>query len=189
MLAEAALASGTWDLIGFVDAQLGDPLASGVPCLGREDAVHDYPGAVLVLGFGAIAQRQVMVQRIGSGRRWAAVVHPTAYVAPSARLGEGSVVLPHAVVHARADVGPHVIVNSGAVVEHDVAIGAFAQLGPRVVVGGGASIGEAAFIGMAAAVRDHRRIGAGAVVGMGAVVVGDVADGLRVWGVPARHAP
>jgi len=32
-------------------------------------------------------------------------------------------------------------------------------------------------------------IGAGAVIEAGAVVIADVPDGARVWGVPARPAP
>ena len=192
VVAEAILARGELDLLGFVDPLPADALAPGVRYLGGDDVLDEYPDSRLVLGLGAVLQpgrRRALVDSIGTGRRWVAVVHPTAYVAPSAHLGSGAVVLPHAVIHARADVGAHVIVNTGAVVEHEVVVGAYAQLGPRTVVGGGAIVGEAAFIGMGAAVRDHRRIGTGAVVGMGAVVVGDVPDGRRVLGVPARIQP
>ena len=193
VVAEAILARGELNLLGFVDSIPAQALVPGVSYLGRDKVLDTYPDCSLVLGFGTAPQtldhRRELVGSLGTGKRWAVIVHPTAYVAPSAHLGSGAVVLPHAVVHTYADVGAHVIVNTGAVVEHEVVVGAYAQLGPCAVVGGGAIVGEAAFIGMGAVVRDHRRIGAGAVVGMGAVVVGDVPDGCCVLGVPARVKP
>jgi acetyltransferase-like isoleucine patch superfamily enzyme len=41
-------------------------------------------------------------------------------------------------------------------------------------------------VGIRAGVRPGVRIGRGCTVGVGAAVVGDVADGLTVVGVPAR---
>ena len=65
-------------------------------------------------------------------------------------------------------------------------IEAFATVGPGANVAGNTVVGEDAFVGMGALVRDHLTMwGRAATVAMGAVVVGDVADGARVRGVPA----
>ena len=45
---------------------------------------------------------------------------------------------------------------------------------------------ERTVIGLGARIRDHIEIGDGATVGMGAVVVGDVAAGRTVVGVPSH---
>ncbi|HYO44872.1 MAG TPA: hypothetical protein VES19_16865 [Candidatus Limnocylindrales bacterium] len=141
----------------------------------------------LVLGFGGpVAARRRVAAAFGAGATWATVVHPAAWVSPSATLGPGAVVLAHAVVNTGAVIGAHAIVNSGAIVEHDVVVGDHAHIAPGAAIGGGARIGEDAFIGLNATVRDHVSVGAGATVGMSAAVTADVPAMARVGGVPAR---
>lgn len=111
--------------------------------------------------------------------------HPSAVVAGTARLGEGSVLLPRVVLGAAATVGAHVILNTGCIVEHDCVVEEAAHVAPGAVLGGGVRVGAHALVGLGAAVRPGMRIGEGAVVGVGAAVVADVAAGTRVGGVPA----
>jgi acetyltransferase-like isoleucine patch superfamily enzyme len=54
------------------------------------------------------------------------------------------------------------------------------------VVGGQSHIGDDVHVGMGAVVIENVRVGAGAFISAGAVVVGDVPEGARVQGVPAR---
>ena len=189
-----AIRSGTpgGELLGFVDPEVCEETTRrlGVPRLGDEDALDRYRTALGVLGFGALdsrPRREEAVRRLTPRLAgWATVVHATAWVSPTAIVGEGSVIMAGAVVQTGAHIGAHCVVNSGAIVEHDVILGAHAQLAPGATVGGAARIGPGAYIGLGAAVRDHIAVGAGATIGMGAVVVGDVAAGARVMGVPAR---
>jgi acetyltransferase EpsM len=192
VVAEAARAEGQGELLGFVDPE---PCAEtirrlGVPRLGDDSALDEHPGAWGVLcmaAFGSLAARKRIVARLSPKLAgWATVIHPSAWVSPTAIVESGSVIMAGAVLQSGARVGPHSVVNSGAIVEHDVEMSAFSHAGPRVVLGGGARVGEGAYIGMGAAVRDHVTIGAEALIGMGAVVVGNVETGRRVLGVPAR---
>jgi sugar O-acyltransferase (sialic acid O-acetyltransferase NeuD family) len=191
-----------WVVQGYVAPNASDGGAD-VPWLGDDAAlaarleglpVTDRPW--LVLGFGGgetadgLAARAATTERFGPDTRWAIVVHATAWISPTATLGDGTVVLARAVVNTGADIGRHAIVNTAAVVEHDVLLGAGSHVAPGAVIGGGTRVGEHAFIGLGSSVRDHIEIGAGAVVGMGAVVVGSITPGTIVVGVPARrHEP
>lgn len=191
VVAEAAALSG-WEVAGCFD--LRDDAA--LPVLGREAAYLDdparFPGLHLILcvvGAGGLAvRRRVLARWRAAAPAWATVVHPTAFVAPSALLGPGVFIGPGAVVHTGARVGPHAIVNSGAVVEHDVVLGEGVHVAPGAVIGGGAEIGPWATCALGSRVRDHVSVGADAVVGMGAVVVAPVAAGVTVIGCPARPA-
>lgn len=181
-----------WSLLGFVDPRPCDALARrfSLTRLGDDSDGSRLAGAAdLVLGVGSIgvsSRRAQVVAAYGSAG-WAVVVHARAWVAPTAQLGAGTVVMAGAVVNAGAVVGAHCVVNTGAIVEHDCALGDFSQLGPAAVIGGGVTVGAGSYLGLGCRVRDHVTIGAGATIAMGAVVTTSVPDGAVVMGVPARE--
>ncbi|HEX2755123.1 MAG TPA: NeuD/PglB/VioB family sugar acetyltransferase [Candidatus Limnocylindrales bacterium] len=190
---------GTWNVVGFSDRSRSSRLATREP--GIEDFGDDGVFAdrlagdpdhapALVLGIGAGTRpgdRAATVSRFEPDAEWATIVHVTASVSPSARLGPGTVVGAAAVVQAGVVAGRHVIVNSGAIVEHDVVLGDFSHVAPGAAIGGGTRIGQGAFVGLGARVRDHVVIGDRATIGMGAVVVGDVGPDRTIVGAPARE--
>lgn len=114
------------------------------------------------------------------------VVHPRAFVAADAIVGDGSQVLANAAVCASARLGRSVIVNTGASVDHDCHLGDAVHIAPGAVLAGEVEVGPLAFVGAGAVVLPRMRIGVGAVVGAGAVVTRDVGDGMTVSGNPAR---
>lgn len=203
VVAEAAVSRpDAWTIVGFTDTSDG-PTASttgpgrdvlgGIPCLGDDD---DYAAALsghvpssraaLVLGFrGDSAGRRRAVAAYGDAT-WATVVHDRAWIATSAALAPGVVVLAGAIVNAGAEVGSHALINSQAVVEHDVVVGPGSHVAPGAIIGGGTRLGADVQVGLGAAIRDHLTIGDGAVIGMGAVVLEDVAPHTTVVGNPAR---
>lgn len=120
------------------------------------------------------------------GVPFATVIHPTAWVSPTACLGEGVQLLPYSVVHTEAQLGRFVIVNTHAVVEHQAIIGDYASVAPGALVLGQCTVGEKSFIGAGAVIRQTLSVGAGCMVGAGAVVVNDIPDYTTVTGVPAK---
>jgi sugar O-acyltransferase (sialic acid O-acetyltransferase NeuD family) len=184
--------SSPQELVGFVDPEMCEETTRrlGVARLGGDDSLERHRGALGVLGFAALesrARREDAVRRLTPVLDgWAIVIHASAWVSPTATVGEGTVIMAGVVVQTGARIGAHCVVNSGAVVEHDAVVGDHAQLAPGATLGGAAQVGPSAYVGLGAAVRDHIAIGAGATVGMGAVVIRDVAPGARVMGVPAR---
>ncbi len=101
-------------------------------------------------------------------------------------LGAGVYVGAKAVVQVRASIGEHAIINTGAIIEHECRIGSNVHVAPGGVLGGRVTVGPDTLIGLGARVLPGVRIGSGCVVGAGAVVTGDLPDGARVAGVPAR---
>lgn len=156
----------------------------GVPVLGPIDpAAH--PDARVILGVGSNASRQRVAARC-AGMRWAQAIYPGAYVNPTARIGEGTVVFPGALVGADARLGAHVIMNGHTSVGHDVVLEDFVHVAPGVQVAGGVHVERGAMLGIGAVLAPGIRVGAGAVLAAGAVAVRDVPAGATVLGVPAR---
>jgi acetyltransferase EpsM len=161
-------------------------------CLNRDDEAdlpalrERHPNAGFHLAIGDNLVRRAAAERLSS-LPWCSVIHPRAWVSPSAHLGHGVFIGAQAVIQAGAIIGDHVIINSAVVVEHDCRIASYCHLCPGAILGGGVEVGEGCLVGLGARIRDHHRIGAQATVGMGAVVVADVAPGRTVLGVPARE--
>ena len=173
---------------GFVD---DDPTRYGsrvldLPVLGGGQALVG-KGARVALGIGDNHARAKVAALIASfGGTLVTCVHPRAAVAPSATLGEGTIVMAMAVLNPDARVGRAVIVNTAAVVEHDCVVDDYAHVSPNSVMGGGCRVGAFAQLGIGATMLPGTTIADRAMVGAGGVVVRDVAAGAVVRGVPAR---
>lgn len=165
------------------DTRLWDTSLLGVPVTGpiRREAAIEGP---VVLAIGRNESRKMLAQQLPC--EWATVVHPRAWVDPTAILGPGTVVLAGAIVQADAIIGAHVIVNTGATVDHDCVIGDYVHLAPGVNLAGSVEVGEGAFLGIGSTAIPGVCVGEWARAGAGAVIVRDVPRKTLCLGVPAR---
>jgi sugar O-acyltransferase (sialic acid O-acetyltransferase NeuD family) len=185
-----------WNVVGFVDPNAGEAEAVtlGVRHLGEDevrtasDPAFRHCWFVLGLGstFEARARREVVKRMKLAPERWGTVTHARAWVAPTATLGPGTVVLAGAVVNAGAKVGLHGIVNTSAVVEYDVTLGEYVHAAPATVVAARTKIGSGSYLGIGCRIRERLTLGEDVKVGMGAVVLRSVPAGRVVIGVPAK---
>ena len=69
--------------------------------------------------FGNNAFRLEWINRIEeSSGQLATLIHPTAYVSPTATINQGTVILPNAIINTDVVVGKGCIINLGAIVDH-----------------------------------------------------------------------
>lgn len=139
----------------------------------------------VLIGIGDNAVRARLCDAFG-GLEMPTLVHPTAWVSPSAVIGRGSVLLPRSVLHTAASVGDVCIVNSGAIVEHDCRLDDAVHVSPGAILCGGVVVGARSAIGAGSVIIPELTVGSDAVVGAGAVVVRSVASNVTVVGNPAR---
>jgi len=123
------------------------------------------------------------------GARFVRVVHPTAYVSPTAQVGEGCIIAPFATIGAHATLGDHSVLTFYASVGHDAVVGRCCALSPHSVTNGGSRIGDRAFLGAHAVVNPLQAVGDDASVAAGAVVYRPVPAGTLAAGNPAKSRP
>ena len=120
------------------------------------------------------------------------IVHPTAFVEPTANLEGGVQVLSQSYISSDAKIGFGTVINAGVVVSHDCSLGKCVNLSPGAMLAGKVRVEDFAQIGMAATINLDLTIGARAMIGNGATVKADVpADGIvragTIWPVPKNR--
>jgi sugar O-acyltransferase (sialic acid O-acetyltransferase NeuD family) len=182
-----SLAANGSRFVGYLDDGEAPMEAFGfdLPQLGATSLLA-LGAALPVIAVGEPARKQVLAERF-AGRPFATLVHPTAVVSASARLGQGVVIAPHALVSANATLEDHVLVNAYASVGHDVRVGECATLSCHVDLTGGVSVGRESFFGSGARVIPNVRVGERCSIGAGAVVVRRTGDDATLFAAPARR--
>lgn len=118
--------------------------------------------------------------------RFPSLVHPTAAVSPSAKIGIGSLIFANTVIGSQSRVGRFVIVNNLASADHNSSLSDFASLAPGVVVGGNVSVGLRSAIGIGAKVKHKTSIGSDSLIGAMSFVNKDIPEQVVAWGIPAK---
>jgi len=143
---------------------LVDDFNTGPGILGSFDMVsRTYPpseyGIAMAIGYSNIPARWAAWQRIRSaGYHAPALIHPRAYVADSARIGEGVLVMAGAIVDVRAEISELVVLWPGTCINHDVQIGPNTFISPSVTLCGFAQVGAHSFIGAGSVIVDHGQV-------------------------------
>lgn len=114
------------------------------------------------------------------------LIHPTALLARTARIGTGAIICPFALVSADSVVGDFVTINSYSSIGHDAVIGHGTTLSSHVDITGGVIVEDGVFFGSNASVLPQLHIGSGAKVGAGAIVMRPVEAGATVYAMPAK---
>ena len=162
----------------------------GLDVLAPIASLADIGHEAVIVALGDNRARREMTERLlASGEQLASAIHPRACIAPSASIGEGSMISAGAIVTPRASIGRGVIVNTNASVDHDSVIDDFAHVSAGATVGARCRIGAEALIALGATVVSGMTVGARTIIGSGAAVVTHIPAGVVAFGVPARIRP
>lgn len=161
-VAEAALASGEFMVVGFLDDAFPALMRVwDIPVLGKVEDFARWCVAAdfAIVAIGNNALRQCVTSELqDAGFLLASVIHPQAIISSSAVIGVGSVIMAGAIVGTEACLGEGVIVNCAVVVDHHCKVGDFGHLGVGAVMAGDSVLGAAAWMQ------------AGSVLGCGVVI-------------------
>ena len=98
------------------------------------------------------------------------IIDPSAIVADTARIEEGTFIGKGVIINAEAKVGKLVILNTRCLVEHECLICDYSHIAVGAVLCGQVEIGEAAFVGANATVIQCIKVGARKLIPAGMTV-------------------
>ncbi|AGK52655.1 acetyltransferase [Bacillus sp. 1NLA3E] len=141
----------------------------------------------VIIAIGDNKIRKKIVERLGfSEESYITLIHPSAIISPSAKIGTGTVIMAYSVVQADTEIGRHSIINTSTVIEHDNVIGDFVHVSPNVTLTGAVQIEEGVHIGAGASIIPNLSIGEWSVIGAGATVINCIPSFCTAVGVPAK---
>lgn len=114
------------------------------------------------------------------------IIHPSALLDESVKVGEGSVVVHRVVLQADVKIGRHVIINTSVSVDHECIIEDFAHIAPGAILCGNIRVGEGTIIGAGTIVTPNLKIGKHCLIAAGSVITKNIPDFAIVRGNPAR---
>ncbi|MGP4074893.1 acetyltransferase [Halobacillus sp. K22] len=182
-------AEGKHKIIGLLDDKYEKKTIRQHTFVGPLDTIFDLNrenvGIILAIGNNRVRKKLVKQFQIHPSQ-FITVIHPSAIVSPSARIGRGTVIMPKVVVNANAVVRDHCILNTGSTVEHDCFVENFTHLSPAATLTGQVVLEEGVNIGASATVIPGLKIGSWTIIGAGATVVENIAANQTAVGCPAK---
>jgi len=176
-------------IAGFLsaDADILEGSACDLGIVATPDTYEPAPGDKLLLAIGVpYARRQVAEALLARCAEFLTLIHPTAIVALSARIGEGSILCPFALASDACQVGRFVLMNYHTSLGHDASAGDFAVLSPYATLGGNAHIEDDVFLGLHASVGPGKTVGARSKVSANSCVLSSAPCDSIVFGVPGK---
>ncbi|KKI91441.1 acetyltransferase [Bacillus sp. SA1-12] len=149
--------------------------------------VNKYDDIKFVVAIGKNELRKKVVNDLNlEDYFYITLIHPSAILSPSVRIGKGTVIMANTVINSDTVIGNHVIINTGSIVEHDNIVSDFSHVSPNAALTGNVHIGEGVHIGAGATVIPNVRINDWSAIGAGATVIHSIPANTTAVGVPAK---
>ena len=140
-----------------------------------------------LFAIGNIETKKRLVKKLkNKGAKFLTLIHPTAIVVNTGKIGEGVVICPFCLVSDNAQLDDFVMMNAYATCGHDVKVGKYSILSPYVALNGFVVLEDEVFLGTHATVLAHKKVGYQSKVSANSVVMRDVPPNRIVFGVPGR---
>ncbi len=181
-VADCITRMGKYDIAGYTDINKSDA-DNGYAYLGTDKELKaifesGVENAVVTIGqIGTDVNRHKIYEQLKTiGFRLPIIADPSAIIAESAHISEGTFIGKGTIINSNASIGRMCIINTGALIEHDNKIGDFCHIAVRAVLSGMVSVGDNSFVGANATIIHGITLGREVVIGAGSTVIHNVND-------------
>jgi sugar O-acyltransferase (sialic acid O-acetyltransferase NeuD family) len=177
-----------YQVIGYLDDRAEELKALGMNVLGKCKDIPLYKDEYhFAIGIGDNTIRKKFYNIIKEiGGSIPILIHPTAVVSSTARLGEGTCVMANVVINVECQIEEACIINTAATIDHECKLGKCVHISPGAHLAGNVTVGALSWLGIGSCVIQGITIGRSSVVGAGAIVIREVQDNVKVVGNPAH---
>ena len=179
----------TWNIKGFLDDDLNalDGIYSEYEVLDTEKHYMPAPDDVFACPIGNSRIRKGVIERIeAKGGTFVSIIHPTALIADTAKLGKAQIIYPYALISDNAVLGEGCIINMYSSIAHDSVLGEYCTISAHCDVTGMCTLGDRVFMGTTSNMVPTSKIGDDVYICAGSTVIGRVRSGMKVMGNPAK---
>jgi acetyltransferase EpsM len=182
-LQETVLAEQT-EIVGLIDDSQANyqSYQYDVPYLGtiKDHLVRTDVG--YVMGIANMKYRRVIIEQLlRNDAKFITLIHPTALISSSAKIGVGCVISHNVSIGPKVILGDFNLINSRCTIGHDSKMGNYNFLSPQVVTGGFAVVGDENFIGTNGVVLPAVTLGNNNTIAAGMIVDKNVSDNATVF--------
>jgi len=188
-LANACYGADTdFKIKGFLSDGPSNIATLGYPAvLSTVAAYHVEPNDVFFCAIGKLSDRKKTVDIILSkGGQFINLIHPSAILSPSVKLGIGIGIKSFCVLASDVTVEDFTFLQSSVIMGHDVHIGKFCQINSFAFFAGYVKVHDGVSVNAGVRIIQNVVIEEEAVVGIGSVVLRSVKKGTTVFGNPAK---
>lgn len=183
VVADIAKLNG-YNEIFFYDDDMGIKECAGYPVVGTKDDLATAIGHLFIAVGNGIIRKRVMEKY--QNLNFPVLIHPSAVVAESVEIGEGTVIMAGAVINPGTRIGKGTIINTSSSVDHDCVVGDYCHVAVGAHLSGTVSVGAMTWVGAGATVSNNINICGDCMIGAGAVVIKDIDEPGTYVGVPAN---
>ncbi len=120
------------------------------------------------------------------GAKFLTLIHPTAIVVDTVKIGEGAIICPFCLVSDNVRLDDFVMMNAYSSCGHDARIGKYCILSSYTAIAGFAVLEDEVFLGLHATIIPEKRVGCKSKVSANSAVMRDVPPNKMVFGVPGK---
>lgn len=131
-------------------------------------------------------KKSLIIKMKKKGAKFLTLIHPTAIVANTAKIGEGIIICPFVTISDNVQLGNFAMLNIYSSCGHDAKVGNYCILSPYATLNGFVILEDEVFLGTHATVIPGKRVGYKSKISANSVVMRDVPPNKIVFGVPGK---
>jgi len=182
---------GSYEIQGFLDDDVSkhNTLIAGYPVLGSVDTLEQFSGKGFAIVWGIAfpeIKRKLYENYQHLSFEFPSFISKNAWVSQAVTIGKGAIIYPGTSINYECNIADFTVINMNCSLGHNCTVGSFSSLAPGVNFAGHTKVGQFVEIGIGVSTIQNVIINDHAIVGGQAMIVGNVASGDRVAGIPAK---
>jgi len=181
------------EVSGYLDdnqENVAEVISSNIEFLGAfsklDDTVFVSQYSFVIAIHNIKTRSEILKQLRSKNASFINLIHPTAIISPSAKLGQGIIINQYSVVQNGAVLGDAVTIEEQCSVGINVTVGTNVTMAPQTVFTSNSGCGDNCSFGVRSSLVPNAHIGSGCDVLAGSLVVQSRENNLKLLGMPAR---